>query len=344
VAREPSTSGSSSSISASTGFTSSVQLDMDGIIEIIRSSGAKIVGLQAPEGLKRALPNMAREISDKIGAEVIISGDPCYGACDIDLDLGKEVDLVIHLGHAELGEGPDKFIYFEASMPGDLKDAVGNSIPLLKGRRIGIATTVQHVHKLKEALKVLQDHDIQGVIGPACGRARYPGQVLGCFFGTVKGLDVEEYLFLGTGRFHPLGIALSTGKRVVASDPVTGEVAEIDPDPMLRRRWGAIARAMDSKKIAVIVSKKPGQRRWETARKVIDLGKAKGRDMMLVYLDNIEPDRLLNLGVDAAVSTACPRIALDDTAKYSVPVLTPQEFEIVIGYRRGEDYEPDECL
>ena len=64
---------------------------------------------------------MAREISDKIGAEVIISGDPCYGACDIDLDLGKEVDLVIHLGHAELGEGPDKFIYFEASMPGDLQ-------------------------------------------------------------------------------------------------------------------------------------------------------------------------------------------------------------------------------
>jgi len=34
--------------------------------------------------------------------------------------------------------------------------------------------------------------------------------------------------------------------------------------------------------------------------------------MLLVYLDNIEPDRLLNLGAEAAVSTACPRVALDD--------------------------------
>ena len=342
MAKGPSISGSSSFGSDITSSTSSIQLDMEGIIEIISNSGARIVGLQAPEGLKRSLPKMAKEITEKTGAEVILSGDPCYGACDIDLDLGKEVDLVIHLGHTTLGDGPDKFVYFEARMPGDLKDAVERSIPLLRGKKIGVATTVQHVHKLDDALEVLQDHGLQGVVGPACGRARYPGQVLGCSFGTIKGLEVGEYLFLGTGRFHPLGIALSTGKRVIASDPVTGEVAEIDPDPMLRRRWGAIARAMDSKKIAVIVSKKPGQRRWETARKIVDLGKTKGRDMVLVYVDNIEPDRLINLGVDAAVSTACPRIALDDAAKYNIPVLTPQEFEIVIGYRRAEDYEPDE--
>jgi len=72
------------------------------------------------------------------------------------------------------------------------------------------------------------------------------------------------------------------------------------------------------------------------------LGRAKGREMFLVYLDNIEPDRLLNLGVQAAVSTACPRVALDDAAKYKIPILTPPEFEILLGEMKWEDYRFDE--
>jgi len=149
---------------------------------------------------------------------------------------------------------------------------------------------------------------------------------------------VDEYLFIGTGQFHPLGIALATGKRVLAADPVTCEILEIDPDPMLRRRFAAISRAADAKSFAVLVSKKSGQKRMELARRMMALGEARGREMFLVYLDNIEPDRLLNLGARAAVSTACPRVALDDSAKYSIPVLTPPEFEVLVGKRKWEDY------
>jgi 2-(3-amino-3-carboxypropyl)histidine synthase len=155
-------------------------------------------------------------------------------------------------------------------------------------------------------------------------------------------LDVGEFLFIGTGQFHPLGIALATGKRVVTADPITGEVSEIDPDPMLRRRFGAIARARTAKRFAVLVSKKPGQRRMELAKRLKDLGEARGVEMILIYLDNIEPDRLLNLGVEAVVSTACPRIALDDSAKFGIPILTPPEFEVLVGERRWEEYGFDE--
>ena len=72
------------------------------------------------------------------------------------------------------------------------------------------------------------------------------------------------------------------------------------------------------------------------------LGEARGLEMFLVYLDNIEPDRLLNLGAEAAVSTACPRVALDDAAKYRIPILTPPEFEVLMGVRKWEDYQFDE--
>jgi 2-(3-amino-3-carboxypropyl)histidine synthase len=321
---------------------SSYDLDLERAIDIIKQSGAKSVGLQAPEGLKRILPGLSKEIEKRTGAQVVISGDPCYGACDVDMALLAEVDLMLHLGHADLGEGQDKVIFLEARMPQDLREAVKRAVPLIKSKRVGVTTTIQHVHRLSQALEVLNEHGIEGLVGPAEGRLSCPGQVLGCCYSTARAVNVDEYLFIGTGQFHPLGIALATGKRVVVADPVTGEVSEISTEPMLRRRFGAIARAADAKMFAILVSKKPGQRRMEMARGLKALGEARGLEMFLVYLDNIEPDRLLNLGAEAAVSTACPRIALDDAAKYRIPVLTPPEFEVLVGERRWEEYVFDE--
>lgn len=333
MARAPSNAGSS---------FSGYDLDLEKAVEMIRKSGCKHVGLQAPEGLKRAMPAIAKRIAEETGAEVIISGDPCFGACDVDEELCDEVDLMLHLGHAELGIGPDKVIFLEARMNEDLRDVVEKAAQVLRARRVGVATTIQHVHRLGQALEVLKDQGIEGQLGPAGGRVKYPGQVLGCSYTSARVLDVEEYLFIGTGQFHPLGIALATGKRVVIADPVTGEISEIDTDPMLRRRYGAISRAMDAKRFAVLVSKKPGQKRMDLALRLKLLGEARGLEMFLVYLDNIEPDRLLNLGAEAAVCTACPRVALDDAAKYKIPILTPPEFEVLLGERRWEEYEFDE--
>jgi len=326
----------------STDGSSPFELDLNRAFKLICSSRARLVGLQVPEGLKRAAPDIAKQIRDQTGAEVIISGDPCYGACDIDMALCDEVDVMLHLGHAELDETLKKVIFLEARMSRDPKEAVEKAIPLLRCKKVGVTTTVQHVHKLDRAIEVLKEHGIEGLVGPAGGRTKHPGQVLGCSYSAARELDLDEYLFIGTGQFHPLGIALATGKRVVTADPITGVVSLIDPDPTLRRRFGVITRAAAVKRFAVLVSKKPGQRRMELARRMKDLGEARGLEMILVYLDNIEPDRLLNLGVEAAVSTACPRIALDDAAKYMIPILTPPEFEVLMGERRWEEYAFDE--
>ncbi len=326
----------------STDGSSPFELDLNRTVELICSRGARLVGLQVPEGLKRAASGIAKQIKDQTGAEVIISGDPCYGACDVDMALCDEVDIMLHLGHAELDETPEKVIFLEARMSQDPKEAVEKAIRLLRSKKVGVTTTVQHVHKLDRAIEVLRENGIEGLVGPAGGRIKHPGQVLGCCYSAARELYLDEYLFIGTGQFHPLGIALATGKRVVTADPITCEVSLIDPDPMLRRRFGVITRAADAKRFAVLVSKKPGQRRMELARRMKDLGEARGLEMISVYLDNIEPDRLLNLGVEAAVSTACPRIALDDAAKYMIPILTPPEFEVLIGERRWEEYAFDE--
>jgi 2-(3-amino-3-carboxypropyl)histidine synthase len=321
---------------------SSYQLEIEKAFDLIRRSGAGRVGLQAPEGLKRLLPGLAETIRKETGAIVTVSGDPCYGACDVDLTLCREVDLLIHLGHAELGEAQDKFFFLEARMPVDLREVVKRAIPLLASRRVGVSTTVQHLHNLPDALAALAEHGIDGLLGMPAGRLKYPGQVLGCSYGSARSLDVEEHLFIGTGSFHPLGLALATGRRVVTADPVAGTVSVIDPGSLLQRRFSKINRARKARRFAVLVSKKPGQRRLELARRLAEKGEARGLEMVLVYLDIIEPDRLLNLGVEAAVCTACPRIALDDADRYSIPLLTPPEFEILLGERQWDEYKFDE--
>ncbi len=223
----------------STDGSSPFELDLNRTVELICRRGARLVGLQVPEGLKRAASGIAKQIRDQTGAEVIISGDPCYGACDIDMALCDEVDIMLHLGHAELDETPEKVIFLEARMSQDPKEAVEKAIRLLRSKKVGVTTTVQHVHKLDRAIEVLRENGIEGLVGPAGGRIKHPGQVLGCCYSTARELYLDEYLFIGTGQFHPLGIALATGKRVVTADPITCEVSLIDPDPMLRRTiWG----------------------------------------------------------------------------------------------------------
>lgn len=100
----------------------------------------------------------------------------------------------------------------------------------------------------------------------------------------------------------------------------------------------AAEKARSAERFGIIVSKKSGQRREELARRLLSLSDK----AYLVSLGEITPDSLLNLGFDAYVNTSCPRLAYDDQARYPVPMLSPQEFEIVCGVRDWEDYAIDE--
>lgn len=78
--------------------------EIDRIVEEIKKTGAKKVGLQFPEGLKVYSIEIAREIEEKTGATTITFLDPVYGACDTK-DKEAEMmglDIVIHFGHTDM--------------------------------------------------------------------------------------------------------------------------------------------------------------------------------------------------------------------------------------------------
>lgn len=316
--------------------------DLERVFKIIKEKNCKTAGLQFPEGLKRQAVNVAKEIEEKTNAGVIISGNPCFGACDVDTILAGMVDMLFHFGHAAMGEY-DNVVFIEARSNIDILPAIKSALPLLKTNRIGLITTVQHVHKLKEGSSILRENGKEAVIGIGDRRVKYPGQVLGCNF-TAARVDCGEILYIGGGLFHPLGVAIATKKKVIAADPYLNRAVEVSPEKFLRQRSGYIARSLDAKVFGIIVSSKSGQIRMKLAQRISDMANGHGIAAYIIMMDLVTPDQLLAFKVDAYVNTACPRITIDDAGRFHVPVLTPLEFEIALGERKWEALEMDEIL
>lgn len=321
-------------------------LDLKRVIKKIKDINASVVGLQFPDGLKIHASNVAEQIEAQTGATVIISADPCFGACDTaDRKMADFVDILIHYGHTALPLNyPVPVMFIEAYSKVEVIQSLENSLELLNGyHKIALATTTQHLHLLNDIKQFLEENGKEVVV--ESGSSTRVGQVLGCNFSSIKNLDVEAYLYLGSGDFHPLGIKLFTHKPVIIADPYRGEARDIEEfaDRILRIRFARITKAKEAEKWGILVSSKEGQYRMSLARKIKQDLKDHGKESFLIMMDNISPDLLLPfLDLDAFVVTACPRIAIDDSQMYKKPLITPQELEIVLNKREWENYQLDE--
>jgi 2-(3-amino-3-carboxypropyl)histidine synthase len=208
--------------------------------------------------------------------------------------------------------------------------------------KIGIVTTAQHLHLIDEAAKELEKSEFDTSMTTGGPRLAAAGQLLGCNSSAARKLDVDGYLYIGTGLFHPLTVALSTGKKVACIDPHSGEVTEADARPFLKQRYAAISIAKDARRWAVLFSNQIGQKRIDLADKIADLLASDGRETMMIGSIHQSHEQLLGLGIEAAVITACPRLAIEDGPTWPIPLLTVPEVQILLGKREPEPYPFDE--
>ena len=309
--------------------------DTSDLVAALKLRGAQKVALQFPEGLKRQAAAYATALKSA-GFDVLVSGDPCYGACDLALDTLALADVLVHFGHAPVDERQN--VIFEPSRV-DLAPAVlENALPFLHGENVCLVTTIQHVHRIPEMEAFLTSKGITVHVGDGSPRTPYRGQVLGCSFNAAKVPGAGTVLFVGTGLFHAIGIAIATRARVIALDPLTGIAQEVSGDTLLRRRFAVMEKARGAQTTGIIISTKSGQQRLALAHYLRSLSPR----ATIITMREVSPDELLNLGFDCYVNTACPRLAYDDQVRFPVPVLSPQEFEIVCGVRTWDDYTIDE--
>jgi len=307
------------------------------LVSQLGARGAKKVALQFPEGLKRQAAETAAALKSA-GFEVIVSGDPCYGACDLALDCLSHggADVLVHFGHAPV-DTRDDVIFIPWAVDFEIS-VLEKALPLLPEKTVGLVTTVQHTHLVPAMEAFLSARGYEVCVSEGAGRTPLRGQVLGCSFAAAKSTGTPAILFVGTGVFHPIGIALATKARVVALDPLTGVAQEVSAETLLRRRFAVIEKARGAKSIGILLSTKTGQARRALAERLASLSPG----AVIVAMREVSPDELLNLGFDCYVNTACPRLAYDDQVRFPKPVLSPQEFEILCGVRTWDDYAIDE--
>lgn len=186
-------------------------------------------------------------------------------------------------------------------------------------KKIALATTVQFISQLKEIKKELEKNN-KKVILLQGKHSKYKGQILGCDIINYK-LDVDAYLYIGDGLFHPKAILLKTEKPVFAFNPFNKTLTKLDNkdiDKIKKQRKAALIKFHSSDKIGIIVSTKPGQNKL---KKALEL-KLKNKQTYIFLTNTLDFSQLENFPfIQCWVNTACPRIAYDDYSKFNKPVI-----------------------
>jgi 2-(3-amino-3-carboxypropyl)histidine synthase len=322
-------------------------LEEEKIINAITERGASRVLLQMPEGLLAYAAALSWRLEARTGAEVIVSADPCYGACDLAL-IAKDrlgADLLVHFGHAEIPRTEAKGVLFvEARCMLNIQDLIATALKVLVNeKRVGLAATVQHIHMLPFVKTYLEQHGKTVLIGPASHWLKYDGQILGCDYSSVKAISkhVDAFLVLAGGRFHALGICLATGVRTLALDPFTRMVEDVSSlcAKTMRQRWAAIERFREAKNIGIVIGLKSGQMKLDVAQELKKTLEEKGKRCTMISAIELIPELLESFtDLDGFVEVACPRISIDDQARLNKPLLNIEETLIAIGERSWDDY------
>jgi len=358
---------------------------LDQLVERIKAGDHRLVALQVPEGLKIQALEMMDEIESKSGAKIVLAANPCYGACDLIHDKMSMmgVELVAHMGHSQMNIDsgmPTHFIpvtydgapqlsavlpilhqhhelaisrlenaQFDAHISEKegkerFLDAVGRRAPL-SDSKIGLVGSIQHLHILPNFKAQLEEAGFEVIIPIGGDRLTFPGQVLGCNY-SGDDSSIGQYLFLGSGDFHPIGLVLHTGKPLALLDPYTGSASEISlerVERILRQRFGLIMAVQSANSFGILIGEKPGQMRRTLALTLKKLLETHARKGYLLSLDHVSPELIDFYPVDAFINTACPRIAIDDSVRYRKPLITPFELEVALGLKMwGDGYQFDE--
>lgn len=274
--------------------------------------------LQVPDGLKRK----ALKIADEIGG-VIIDCESCYGACDLAVSEAKALGCngIVHVGHSKMIDSDVPVEYREIREKVTLPKSID-----IKEKRIGLVASIQFVDSLGEIKKSLEKKGKTVKIGT--GKSS-PGQILGCEFSSAKEIekDVDAFLYIGTGHFHPIGLALQTDKPVYSFNLEKNELENISnlKEKFLRQRYVAKALAKDAKTFGILVSVKPGQLKLELAKKIKAKLEKSGKKAYILSFNEIRPEKLLGIDVDCYINTACPRIGIENRTEFKKPILNADE-------------------
>lgn len=319
-----------------------IRIDTAKVFREVERLKPKTVFIVAPDGLLKEAQRLAFML-EAIGVEAVISGEACYGACDLKEDAAEAIkaDLVLHIGHTlRINRAGRRTVFIDVEDDVEFNKVIEKAAPSLKRfKKIGLYTISQHLHKLSESKKLFEDYGFEVKIDQG-GRLSY-GQIIGCEFQSAYSLkdEVDAFVFLGQSRFHAAALALATGKPTYMLDPYLEEV--IDTAPLAEDLWKksvlAVYKAREAERFGIIIGLREGQIRIKQAKHIREELAKHGKQSTLIAMREISAERLNTFTwLDAFIQTACPRISIDGSG-FNKPVLSIPQAYALLNLLKGKD-------
>ena len=209
-----------------------------------------------------------------------------------------------------------KMMFVHAKSPLDLSLTKVALKKLPKGP-LGIVTTTQHLHKIKQVLDQLPGSILIG-------------QILGCRADNVKRVlpQIEAILYIGTGEFHPIRASMEAeGKEVYIYDPTSRELTKLSKQLVANHKKkvkGLLLRFYAAKHVGLLVTTKVGQNNgvissYSLGAKMnlpLEFMKRKDKKYYLFAFDTLNHQGLEDFSfIDCWVNFACNRIMDDKNTK-----------------------------
>lgn len=314
-------------------------------IHRIRSSNAKRIALQFPEGLLL----FATTISDILtqfcpGTETLIMGDVTYGACCIDDYTARALgcDLLVHYAHSCLipvSTTKISTLYIFVDISIDTSHLLATlTRNFSAGKTIAIVGTIQFNSTLHNMRHPLEQAGFSILIPQITPLSK--GEILGCTSPTIPAsAQVDLMLYLGDGRFH-LESAMIANPSLPAYryDPYSRKLTRetYSHQEMLSLRSSAISSAKKARKWGLILGALGRQGNSHTLTLIENHLNAEEIPFINLLLSEIFPGKLaLFEDVDCWVQIACPRLSIDWGYAFPRPLLTPYEALVALGGRSG---------
>lgn len=302
----------------------------------------KRVLIQLPEGVKQNAFDILKIFED-MKIEVVFSGETCWGGCSIAVEEAKTVsaDLIVHFGHSEFAKVDFPVLYIPVRDELNLIPLLKKSLKELKGfNKIGLSYSIQHLNDIPSVINFYKENEKEVILSGKKGRVAHEGQIVGCQYLGLKDIESKVDCFVVIGNnFHSMGAALSVEKPVFLIDVYNDEVKLMKGirDKILKQRVVAIYRFKQAKKVGIILETKSGQK-FGSPKLLIDKLEKAGKKVIVIAMNEVTPDKLMNFySVDGFVELACPRIAIDDIAKYNKPILTFKEALVALGEKSWDE-------
>lgn len=192
-----------------------------------------------------------------------------------------------------------KTLFIPAKVQLEVNEKKISSLKLPKN--IAIAYSIQYKEPASEIKQILsKHHNITAFV-----------QVLGCSNPKFP-KTTEAVLLISSGKFHGISLAIETNLPIyiVEKNELT-KISDTEIELLKKRKKAAYVNFLNSEKIGILISTKPGQ---ENLKKAIYLKSVlKNKNSYLFISNEINIGEFENFGIKSWVNTACPRMDFDSS-------------------------------